>query len=209
MSEDTHDASPPTRSRAVVVLAVPVADPLPVADVTRDRLEDVLIADAVDSVESLTVATVGVLCSPSQLAGVAASAGVGTAVWTGAAPTVREAANHAAAAGAEQVVVIASDAPHLPGLLVGKLFRPLGRVDVTVSPDPRGFAVAIGLRLPVPDWVGEFDLDQPDVVDALLRRAPRRALVRAITGWRRLREPADFAALHAGVDGADLTRALL
>jgi glycosyltransferase A (GT-A) superfamily protein (DUF2064 family) len=199
----------PTRPVAVVVLAVPAAEPLPIAHVTRARLEEALLADAVDSAESLSVATVGVLCAPSHSEAVAGSAGVGTAVWTAATPTVRGAATRAAAAGAERVVVIASDAPHLPGLLVGKLFRPLGRVDVTVSPDPRGFAVAIGLRLPVPDWVGELDLDRPDVVDALSRRAPRRALVRATTGWRRLREPADFAALHAGIDGADLTRALL
>jgi glycosyltransferase A (GT-A) superfamily protein (DUF2064 family) len=194
---------------AVVVLAVPAVEPPPVAGVTRTRLEEALLADAVDNAESLEVTSVGVLCTPSQSDAVAASAGVGTAVWAGAAPTVREAATHATAAGAERVVVIASDAPHLPGLLVGKLLRPLGRVDLTVSPDPRGFAVAIGLRLPLPDWVGDVDLDQPDVVDALLRRAPRRALVRATTGWRRLREPADFAALHASVDGADLTRALL
>jgi hypothetical protein len=80
---------------------------------------------------------------------------------------------------------------------------------VTVSPDPRGFAVAVGLRLPIADWIGDIDLDQPDIVEALSRRAPRRALVRATPGWRRLREPTDFAALHAGVDGADLTRALL
>jgi glycosyltransferase A (GT-A) superfamily protein (DUF2064 family) len=193
----------------VVVLAVPAAEPLPVANVTRGRLEAALLADAVDSAESLAVATVGVLCTPEQSETVGASAGVGTAVWPGAAPTVRGAATQAAAAGAERVAVIASDAPHLPGLLVGKLFRPLGRVDVTVSPDPRGFAVAVGLRLPIADWIGDIDLDQPDIVEALSRRAPRRALVRATPGWRRLREPADFAALHAGVDGADLTRALL
>lgn len=193
----------------VVVLAVPAAEPLPVADVTRTRLEAALLADAVDSAESLAVTTVAVLCTPAQSEGVAASAGVDTAIWTDAAPTVRGAATHAAAAGAERVVVIASDAPHLPGLLVGKLFRPLGRVDVTVSPDPRGFAVAIGLRLPIAEWIGDVDLDQPGVVEALSGRAPRRALVRATPGWRRLREPADFAALHAGIDGADLTRALL
>jgi glycosyltransferase A (GT-A) superfamily protein (DUF2064 family) len=192
----------------VVVLAVPAAEPLPVADVSRVALEDALLADAVDNAESLAVSTVGVLCTPERAEAVAASAGVDTAVWPEAAPTVRAAATHATAAGVERVVVIASDAPHLPGLLVGKLFRPLGRVDVTVSPDPRGYAVAVGLRLPMPDWVGDIDLDQPGVVDALANRAPRRALVRATPAWRRLREPADFAALHAGVDGADLTRAL-
>jgi glycosyltransferase A (GT-A) superfamily protein (DUF2064 family) len=194
---------------AVVVLAVPAAEPPPVTGVTCARLEAALLADAVDNAESLSVATVGVLCPPSHSDAVAGSAGVGTAVWTSAAPTVREAAAHATAAGAERVAVIASDAPHLPGLLVGKLLRPLGRVDVTVSPDPRGFVVAIGLRLPMADWVGDVDLDQPEVVDALSWRAPRRALVRATPGWRRLREPADFAALHTSVDGADLTRALL
>jgi glycosyltransferase A (GT-A) superfamily protein (DUF2064 family) len=193
----------------VVVLAVPATEPLPIADVARARLEAALLADAVDNAESLAVTTVGVLCTPAQSDTVAASAGVDTAVWTDAAPTVRGAATLAAASGAERVVVIGSDAPHMPGLLVGKLFRPLGRVDVTVSPDPRGFAVAIGLRLPIADWIGDIELDQPDVVEALSRRAPRRALVRATPGWRRLREQADFVALRASVDGADLTRALL
>jgi hypothetical protein len=196
-------------TRRVVVLAVPAADPSPLPGVPRDRLELTLLGDAVDNAEALAATRVAVLCTPAQVDGVAETAAYDTDVWSSSSPSVREAAVRASATGARRVVVVASDAPQLPGLLVGKLFRPLGRCDVTVGPDPRGAAAGIGLRLPMPDWVGDVDLDGPGVVDTLLRRAPRRALVRTTPGWRRLREPSDFTALTASPDGADLTRALL
>jgi glycosyltransferase A (GT-A) superfamily protein (DUF2064 family) len=195
--------------RLVVVLAVPPGDPAPRSGLSTDRLATALLADAVDSAESLAAAEIAVLCRPGQAASIAESAAVDTIVWSSAVPTVAEAAARATAYGAEQLVVIASDAPHLPGLLVGKLFRPLGRAEVSISPDPRGVAVAIGLRLPTPEWLGDVDLDAPAVVDTVVGRAPRRAMVRTTPGWRRLREPADFAALDAAVEGADLTRAVL
>lgn len=201
--------SPAAVERLVVVLAVPAVDPSPVASASRARLAAALLGDSVDNAESLAAAGIAALCLPEQADGVAETAAIDTAVWSSPRPTVGEAVTRAATAGAGQVVVIASDAPQLPGLLVGKLFRPLGRSDVTVGPDPRGLAVAVGLRLPVPDWVGEVDLDGGDVLGDLQRRAPRRALVRSTPGWRRLREPSDFAALDATPDGADLTRALL
>jgi hypothetical protein len=195
--------------RLVVVLAVPVADPSPVPGVARDRLQAALLGDAVDNAELLAAAEIAVLGVPTQVVAVADAVAVDTVVWRSETPTVAEAATMAAARGAGQVVVVASDAPHLPGLLVGKLFRPLGRAEVTISPDPRGFAVAVGLRLPMPDWTGEIDLDDPEIVETVIARAPRRALVRTTPGWRRLREPSDFAGLDATPDGADLTRALL
>jgi glycosyltransferase A (GT-A) superfamily protein (DUF2064 family) len=195
--------------RLVVVLAVPVADPSPVPGVARDRLQAALLGDAVDNAELLAAAEIAVLGVPTQVVAVADAVAVDTVVWRSETPTVAEAATMAAARGAGQVVVVASDAPHLPGLLVGKLFRPLGRAEVTISPDPRGYAVAVGLRLPMPDWTGEIDLDDPEIVETLNARAPRRALVRTTPGWRRLREPSDFAELDATPDGADLTRALL
>ena len=200
--------SPAPAQRLVVVLAVRAADPSPLPEVSRDRLEAALLADAVDNAEGLAAAGIAVLCPPDRVDRIAATAAFDTEIWSGP-PTVREAAERAAAAGARQAAVLASDAPHLPGLLVGKLFRPLARCAVTVSPDPRGLGVGIGLRLPVPDWVDDIDLDTPGLVETLQRRALRRSLVRITPGWRRLREPSDFRALVAIPDGADLTRELL
>jgi hypothetical protein len=199
----------PVGERLVVVLAVPVAEPAPVPGVAPDRLAAALLADAVDAAESLAAAGVAVLCPPGHAEAVTAAAAFDTTVWTSQEPSVLEAASRAAAAGARQTVVLASDAPHLPGLLVGKVFRGLGRADVAISPDPRGFASAIGLRLPLAEWIDEIDLDTPGVVDRIVEAAPRRSLVRLTPGWRRLRSAADLAALGGAVEGADLTRALL
>jgi glycosyltransferase A (GT-A) superfamily protein (DUF2064 family) len=201
--------SPTPVRRVVVALAVAAGDAPPRAGLSGERLAAALLADAVDNAETLAAAEIAVLCSPAQAAGVAETAAIDTTVWSSQTPTAAEAAARADADGAQQVVVVASDAPHLPGLLVGKLFRPLGRAEVSICPDPRGFAVAIGMRLPAPEWIGDVDLDDPAIVDTVLERAPRRAMVRTTPGWRRLREPADFAALEGGVEGADLTRALL
>jgi hypothetical protein len=199
----------PVGERLVVVLAVPVAEPTPVPGVSSERLAAALLADAVDAAESLAAAGVAVLCPPQHAEAITAEAAFDTTVWASSDPTVLEAASRAAAAGARQAVVLASDAPHLPGLLVGKVFRGLGRSDVAISPDPRGFACAIGLRLPVAEWIGAIDPDTPGVADRVLAAAPRRSLVRLTPGWRRLRSATDLAALDVAVEGADLTRALL
>jgi len=105
--------------------------------------------------------------------------------------------------------VIASDAPHLPGLLVGKVFRALGRADIAICLDPRGLASAIGLQLPAAEWLSDLDLDRTDVADRAKAAAPRPALVRLTPGWRRLRTEADLTVLDAAVEGADFTRALV
>jgi hypothetical protein len=55
-----------------------------------------------------------------------------------------------AAAGADQVTVVAGDAPDLPGLLVGKLHRALGSADVAVLPDSAGGLVALSTHVPLP-----------------------------------------------------------
>jgi hypothetical protein len=195
--------------RLVVVLAVPAPDPSPVPSVSPERWEAALLADAVDAAESLAAAAIAVLCPPRHADAVAAVAAIDTTVWTSQQPTVLEAAERAASAGARQAVVLASDAPHLPGLLVGKVFRALGRADLAICPDPRGFASAIGLQLPAAEWLTDLDPDQTDVADRAKAAAPRPALVRLTPGWRRLRTEADLAALEAAVDGADFTRALV
>jgi glycosyltransferase A (GT-A) superfamily protein (DUF2064 family) len=188
---------------------VPTPEPSPVPHVPAARLEAALLADAVDAAESLAAAGIAVLCAPQHVDAVTAASAIDTTVWTSERPTVLEAAERAGVAGARQVAVLASDTPQLPGLLLGKLFRALARSDIAICPDPRGLASAIGLRLPAAEWLGDIDLDWTDVADRVIAEAPRRSLVRLTPGWPRLRSAADFAALDAAVEGADLTRALL
>ncbi|MFG3438925.1 hypothetical protein ACGF0J_16905 [Nonomuraea sp. NPDC047897] len=108
----------------------------------------------------------------------------------------------------EQAVVVSGDAPDLPPLLVGKLFRELGRAEISVCPDQRGGAVALACRLPMPGWA-QPDLDAPDPVTELRGQAPGRRMVATVPGWHRLRGRDDLGLLDPGLEGWDSTRALL
>ena len=116
----------------------------------------------------------------------------------------------ATADGFDQAAVIAADAPDVPGLILGKLLRPLTSRAVALAPDDSGRAGLLGLaaRLPAPDWLPEVDLDE--AVAATVRAAASRPAEVAVTpGWRRLRGPADLATLDPAMEGWDTTRALL
>ncbi|TDC55866.1 hypothetical protein E1281_10420 [Actinomadura sp. KC345] len=141
--------------------------------------------------------------------------------WPGT-PVVREstlagafAALHALGAGA--AALVAQDAPDLPPLLIGKLFRALGsapsaacRADGAAGPDG---LVALAARLPLPEWLDtalrEVDLDTPDALDRLRAAAPRPGLVPQGPAWHRLRTSADLRLLDPGLEGWENTRALL
>ena len=111
------------------------------------------------------------------------------------------------------MVVVAPDVPDLPGLILAKLFQALQRTEVCLAPErpdgdePVG-CVAVGLRLPWPDWLpDDLDLDTPaaDVRAA----APERRAVQLGPAWHRLRRPASIDRLDPGLEGWDHTRALL
>ncbi|MEO3814732.1 hypothetical protein ABGB17_37535 [Sphaerisporangium sp. B11E5] len=108
----------------------------------------------------------------------------------------------------EQAAVIAGDAPDLPPLLIGKLFRELGRAPIAVTPAEDGTAVAVAARLPYPPWA-TAGLDTPGVVRHLREQAPGPRTVATGPGWHRLRTPADVGRLDPGLEGWDNTRALL
>jgi len=112
--------------------------------------------------------------------------------------------------GYEQAVVVSLDAPDLPGLLVGKLFRALGSADVAVCPAEGGGLVALAARLPLAPWVAAtgVDLDTSDAVTALRAAAPSRAATGVGPGWHRVRTPAELAGLDPGLEGWAATRAL-
>lgn len=107
-----------------------------------------------------------------------------------------------------QAVLLSGDAPDLPPLLIGKLFRQLGRARVAVCPAADGGAVAIAAHLPYPDWAGT-GFDDHDPVKALRAAAPGPRTVATGPGWHRLRTPDDIARLDPGLEGWDNTRALL
>ena len=112
--------------------------------------------------------------------------------------------------GYEQAVVVSLDAPDLPGLLVGKLFRALGGADVSVCPAEGGGLVALAARLPLAPWVAAtgVDLDTSDAVTALRAASPSRAATGVGPGWHRVRTPAELAGLDPGLEGWAATRAL-
>ncbi|MEV7967031.1 DUF2064 domain-containing protein [Sphaerisporangium sp. NPDC088356] len=108
----------------------------------------------------------------------------------------------------EEAVVISGDAPDLPPLLIGKLFRELGRAPIAICPAADGGAVAMAARLPFPAWASA-GLDDPDVVVRLRGQAPGSRMVATGPGWHRLRAPGDIARLDPGLEGWENTRALL
>ncbi|MFC5830009.1 DUF2064 domain-containing protein [Nonomuraea insulae] len=109
---------------------------------------------------------------------------------------------------ADQIAVISADAPDLPPLLIGKLFRELGRAEITVCPSEDGGAVALACGLPAPAWA-DPDLDAYDVVKDLRDQAPGPRRVATTPGWHRLRTRDDLERLDPGLEGWDNTRALV
>ncbi len=100
-------------------------------------------------------------------------------------PTVNAAFAAAAADGFEQAAVIAADAPDVPGLVLGKLLRPLTTRPVAVAPAEREAGLlGVASRLPAPDWL---PTDRPRRRRSGDRRARR---LRGPTTWP-LRPPGD------------------
>ncbi|MGA3524005.1 hypothetical protein [Melissospora conviva] len=151
-------------------------------------------------------------------------------VWPGMAilelPALTVGATLAALDGYDQAVLCAADAPNLPAMLLGKLFRPLGSHPVAVSPaEPGPGLLGLATRLPPPGWLPDaFDPNVPavphaptgstvpavpDAPTALDVLAGRSAEVQVVPGWRRQRGPADLAALDPGLEGWEATRRLL
>lgn len=111
--------------------------------------------------------------------------------------------------GADQAAVIAADAPDLPRLLIGKLFRALGSADVAVCPADGGGLVALATRIPAPAWADGVDLDTRDALARLNAARPERRALSMVPGWHRIRTPADISRLDPGLEGWEVTRSLL
>jgi hypothetical protein len=197
--------SAPGVQRVVAVSVGPWSD-LP------DGLAAAMLSDVVDLVTSTPQVAPAVLAPAARLEAARA------ALWPGT-PLVEVAADASIgallaalpAAGMVAVAVIVADAPDLPGLLIGKLFRAVsGRVDVAVCPaDPHGL-VAIAATLPLPGWLlaSPVRLDDADALEVLHAAAPARGLSLA-PGWHRVRTVADAQRLDQGLEGWDATRLAL
>lgn len=192
--------------RLVGVLATRAAFP-------TGELRTAMVEDAYETVAALAlVETVLVVEEADPDAdSLAALTWPGTEVVRLPAPGALAALDSMAALGADQVTVVAADAPDLPGLLVGKLHRGLGSADVAVLPSTGGGLVALAVPVPVPDWVRAtgVGLDTLDAVDRLREAAPRRTAVSVGPGWHRVRAAGDLATLDGGLEGWEVTRGVL
>lgn len=193
-------------SRYAAVLARPGAAGPPGTDPEEYRLA--LLEDTYEVVAGLEfVAPVLALTGPDPAAEAITWPGTPVLRVTGLRDLLRTLGER----GAEQAAVVVPDAPDLPPLLLGKLFRALGSGQVAVCPAENGGLVALGARLPAPAWFGglDIDLDTPDAPARLRAAAGEPGAVRSTAGWHRLRGPADLARLDPGLEGWENTRALL
>jgi hypothetical protein len=112
---------------------------------------------------------------------------------------------------ADEVVLVPADVPDLPGLVLAKQLKVLHRADVAVAPERDGpGCVALGVRLPVADWVPVEDLDlDRDPRSTLRALAPAADLVVTTPDWHRLRGPTAVHRLDPDLEGWEETRALL
>jgi hypothetical protein len=170
-----------------------------------------LAEDVVDLISSLNHVEAAIAAPVGDAALAEAVAWPGMPVYEVSTATITEVLAAAAADGYEQAAVLAPDAPDLPGLLVGKLLRPLTSRTLAVCPsaEPDGAGLlGVACRLPAPDWLPAVDLDSGSVA-ALRAAAPRPAEVAVTPAWRRLRGPTGLATLDPAVEGWETTRALL
>ncbi|RKR88441.1 hypothetical protein BDK92_2769 [Micromonospora pisi] len=194
--------------RLVVTLLGPVHWAPPGTDPIR--WQTALAEDVVDLIATLSEAEPAIAATAAERPLADAVAWPGMPIYDLPVRTVGAALAAAAADGYDQAAVIVADAPDLPGLILGKLLRPLSSRKVAVAPaaptGPGLFGVAS--RLPAPAWLTEVDLDTTDA-DTLRAAAPDPTEVAVAPGWRRLRGPADLATLDVAVEGWETTRALL
>jgi hypothetical protein len=115
----------------------------------------------------------------------------------------------AAKDGFDQAAVVAADAADVPGMILGKLLRPLTTKPVAVAPaGPDGGLLGVATHLPAPPWLADHDLDTASP-GGLRRTAPQPSDVQSTADWRRLRGPADLATLDPALEGWETTRAIL
>lgn len=197
--------------RRVVVLVVPAVGTWAPPGRDPDAWRLALAEDTYEVLAALDRVDVAVAVAGGDEAAVAQVAGL---TWPGtpayavdAGRPVLDAVEKAGPAAA--VVAVSHDVPDLPGLLIGKLFRALGSADVAVCPAEDGSLAAVGVRLPVAEWVAGVAPGFDTPLATLEELKPRRHAVAIGPGWHRLRSGADLARLDPGLEGWDATRSIL
>jgi hypothetical protein len=193
--------------RVVVALLVPVFWHPPGVDPFAWRAA--LAEDVVDLLARLAQAEPAIAATPGDRALAEEIAWPGMRIYQVPTATVLPVLRAAAGDGFDQAAVIAADAADVPGMILGKLLRPLEKKAVAAAPGgPDGGLLGVASRLPAPDWLADHDLDAATPM-SLRRGAPEPSAVESTPDWRRLRGPADLATLDPALEGWDNTRALL
>lgn len=208
--------------RMAAVLVTPDTGASPPPGVPAARFWAALVEDTCEIVSSLELLTPAVAVWGGSAASEAElSVSVSAArelTWPGTAvlgvqgaeaDLYRRVFGELAEQGAQFAALICADAPDLPPLLVGKLFRALGRADIAACPAQDGGLVALAARLPVPDWLPGIHPDDAGALARLAQARPSRRALAVTPGWHRQRRPADIANLDPGLEGWDATRMLL
>jgi hypothetical protein len=193
--------------RVVVALLVPV--PWHPPGVDADAWRAALAEDVVDLLARLARAEPAVAATSADRALAEQIAWPGMRIYEVGTPTVRPVLEAAAADGFDQAAVLAADAADVPGMVLGKLLRPLESRPVAVAPSGRaGGLLGVAATLPAPAWLIDHDLDTGSAM-MLRRTAPQPSDVQSTADWRRLRGPDDLASLDPALEGWENTRALL
>jgi len=193
--------------RVIVVLLTQVTWAPPGIEI--DKWRHALAEDVVDLLATLNEVDPAIAATPADRPLADAVAWPSMQIYDVPTATVNATLAAAAADGYDQAAVIASDAPDVPGLILGKLLRPLTTKTVAVAQAEGPGLFGVASRLPAPTWLPDLDLDTESAATQIRPHAPDPAEVATAPGWRRLRGPEDLATLDQAVEGWDATRALL
>jgi hypothetical protein len=191
--------------RVVAALLVPVTWSPPGVDRTAWRTA--LAEDVVDLLARLAQAEAAIATTPADRALADEIAWPGMRIYEIPTATYRPVLDAAAEDGFDQAAVIAADAPDVPGMILGKLLRPLENKAVAVASGGTGL-LGLATSLPAPAWLADHDLDTA-TAQLLRKTAPQPGDVSSTPEWRRLRGPAELASLDPALEGWENTRALL
>jgi hypothetical protein len=193
------------RRRVAVVLARYDASSAAPDGIDSAAFADACLLDSYEVVADLIGVTSGIAGPPS----------VAEMLWPGALHLANDVTvpiiSRQLSEEADELVVLPADVPDMPGLVLAKLFKVLHRTDIAIAPERTGNGcAAIGVSLPLADWIPEdaFDLDD-NLFTRLSAIAPRRSQCTLAPAWHRLRTPTDVAQLDPGLEGWEETRTLL
>ncbi|MGK5679094.1 hypothetical protein [Actinoplanes sp. URMC 104] len=193
--------------RLVAALLVPVTWSPPGVDLGAWRAA--LAEDVVDLLARLAQAEAAIAATADDLELAKEIAWPGMRIYEVPTATFLPVLAAASTDGFEQAAVIAADAPDLPGMILGKLLRPLESKAVAVAPGgPGNGLLGLATSLPAPSWLADHDFDTASA-QVVRRGAPKPGDVSSTPEWRRLRGPAELASLDPALEGWENTRALL